>query len=67
MDTRIEELAEIIIERCEAFIKPSLEAREYKGEDCAAKFRTYKRIQWLAIEMLESIHAYRIGNPDEYK
>ena len=67
MDSRIEELSEVIIERCESFIKPAMEAREYKGENFAAKFRTYRRIQGLAIEILEAIHSYRTGNPDEYK
>ena len=64
MDSRIEELAEIIVERTEDFIKncPNV----YQGESVKQKYKSYKLIGCMAVEILEIIHQYRIDNPDLY-
>lgn len=58
MDTRIEELACIIAERCEPFIKRP------KGDDRGDK---YKMILRLAQDMLLHLQDYRANHPEEYE
>lgn len=57
MDTRIEELADIIRERCEAIQKP----REYSD-----KWETYKAIQRYAEDIARALASYRQRHPEEY-
>jgi hypothetical protein len=57
MDTRIEELASIIVERCQSISKP------YVYDD---RYETYTDIQHRAVDILRMLAAYRQRNPQEY-
>ena len=58
MDTRIEELADIILDRCRDYL-PN------RGYD--DKNETYKTIAKLALDMLIATEGYRQRHPEEYK
>lgn len=64
MDSRVEELALIIVERCEQISKGA--DRVSKRVDSSKKALAYGRIGILAAAILDEISSYRIDNPDEY-
>ncbi len=69
MDSRIEELAEIILERAESSANAIGEGAKQGRELTAAerdKYATYRRLQWSATEMLGWLHDFRINNPELY-
>lgn len=61
MDSRIEELAEIILERAKGAADPITERNH---DD---RYRTYRRIEWLATDILAALRQYRAEHPQEYK
>jgi hypothetical protein len=69
MDSRIEELAAIILERAESSAN-AINSGAVPGQVDKAtrdRYATYRRLQWSATEMLSLIHDYRVNNPELYK
>lgn len=64
MDSRIEELAEIIQERCEEYKKSV--PNEWRGETERDRYKSYQLIGSLALEMLETLHTFRVNHKDLY-
>lgn len=60
MDSRIEELAEIILERAKGT------ADLIKTPSDADRYKAYRRCEWLAVEILSVIHDYRCDHQEEY-
>ena len=64
MDSRIEELAEIIQDRCEEYRK-SL-PNEWRGKTEKDRAISYRTIGCLALEMLTILHDFRVNHRDLY-
>lgn len=62
MDSRIEELATIILERA----KSSADLIKDGGLRDKDRYHTYRRFERLAVDMLTAIHEYRVDHRDEY-
>lgn len=67
MDSRIEELAEIIVERCDAVREAGKTNPAVNKGQQVEKYRAYNRIGSYAMSILEEIALYRANHPEEYK
>jgi hypothetical protein len=61
MDSRIEELAEIILERAKGV------ADQITERNHSDTYRTYRRIERQAVDILAALREYRADHPEEYK
>jgi hypothetical protein len=64
MDSRIEELASIIQDRCEEYKKYC--PNEWLGETVRDKYKSYQLIGGLAVEILEILHQFRCDHKELY-
>lgn len=66
MDSRIEELAAIIIERCDSVRDSGRTIPSVQDGSQADKYRTYRMIGELALQILFEVRDYRDRHPDLY-
>jgi hypothetical protein len=62
MDTKIEVLADVILE----YAKNKADLFD-QGRNYADKYRAYRRIEWLSVEMLDVLEQYRQAHLEEYE
>jgi hypothetical protein len=64
MDTRIEVLAEVICDHAKHHADLLHEGGNPRDKD---KYRAYRRIEWLCVEVFEALEQYRQAHPEEYE
>ena len=62
MDSRIETLAEIILDRA----KSSADTIGINNARESDEYQTFRRLEWLAVDMLTALHEYRVAYPEKY-
>lgn len=67
MDSRIEELAVIILERSESFLKATQETSGPFDEMTIDKYKTYRNVMYASMEILQEIQDHRHRFIDLYR
>lgn len=70
MDSRIEELAEVILERAKSTADALNESAKSTSAQVSPqtvdRYKAYRRCEWLAVEVLTVIHDYRCDHREEH-
>lgn len=67
MDSRIEELAVIILERSESFLKAVQETSGPYDDITTDKYKTYRNIRYASMEILQELQDHRQRFIDLYR